>query len=48
MQLGLHVGPKQPDWGYLKSYCLYMGSVLLDGLLYLASVGEEALSLIET
>lgn len=46
MPLGLHVGPKQLEWGYPKSHCLYMGYVL-SGLPCLASV-QDILSLEET
>ena len=48
VQLGLHVGPKQLEWVYPESSCLYVGYVLLAGLPCLASVGEEAPSLAET
>jgi len=48
MQLGLHVGPKQQEWGYPKICCLFVGYVLLAGLPCLASVGEEEPRLTET
>ena len=48
VQLGLHVGLEQLERGYPKSYCLFVGYVLLAGMPCLSSLGEEVLSLIET
>jgi hypothetical protein len=48
VQLGFHVGPDQLESGYPKSCCLSMGYVLLAGLLFRASVGEDMPSLTET
>jgi hypothetical protein len=47
MQLGFHVGPEQLEQGCLKSCCLSVGYVLLDGLPCIASVRQNAHSLTE-
>ena len=48
MQLGLLVGPEQLEQGLsLNPFPVY-GYVPITGLPYLASVGEDALSLTET
>jgi hypothetical protein len=41
VQLDLLVGPEQLEWGYPKSCCLHVGYILLVGLPFLDSVGEE-------
>ena len=47
VQLSLHVGPQQLEGGHPKSYCVYVGYVLLAGLPCMASVGEDVPSLAE-
>lgn len=48
VQFDFHVGPRNWNWGYPKSCCLYVGCVLLAGLPCLASMGKQAPSLAET
>jgi hypothetical protein len=47
VQLGLHVGPEQLEWGLSQKLLLVCGYVLLTEQPCLASVGEEAPSLTE-
>jgi len=44
MQLGLHMGLEQLEWGYPKSFCMSVRYVLLAGLPCLASMGEDVLT----
>ena len=48
VQLGLHVGPEQLEWGYPKSCCPYIGYVLLAELPCVVSVEQDVPSPTET